>query len=114
MVNGIKSTVKSLKVLGLFSPRQREWSVPDMVKALRYHKSSVQRIVSTLEREGFLKRSEANRGGYRLGPQVLYLGSVADLSTDLRSVARPLMAQLVERVQETSYLCVREIGRAHV
>jgi DNA-binding IclR family transcriptional regulator len=106
MASGIKSTIKSLKVLGLFSPQKREWSVQDMVGALHFHKSSIQRIVSTLERERFLKRIESNRGVYRLGPQVLYLGSIADLSTDLRSVARPFMAQLVERVQETSYLCI--------
>jgi IclR family KDG regulon transcriptional repressor len=108
MVNGIKSTVKSLKVLELFSPQKREWSVQDMAEMLRYHKSSIQRIVSTLEREGFLKRVQSNRGVYRLGPQVLFLGSIADMSTDLRSVARPIMAQLVKRVQETSYLCILE------
>jgi IclR family KDG regulon transcriptional repressor len=43
-----------------------------------------------------------------LGPQVLFLGSIADMSTDLRSIARPIMVRLVERVQETSYLCVLE------
>jgi DNA-binding IclR family transcriptional regulator len=108
MVNGIKSTIKSLKVLELFSPQKREWSIQNMIEALGYHKSSIQRIVSTLEGEGFLKRGESNRGVYRLGPQVLFLGSIADMSTDLRSIARPIMVQLVERVQETSYLCVRE------
>jgi DNA-binding IclR family transcriptional regulator len=108
MGNGIKSTIKSLKVLGLFSPQKREWSVQEMAGALQFHKSSIQRIVSTLEGEGFLKRGESNRGVYRLGPQVLYLGSIADMSTDLRSIARPLMAQLVQRVQETSYLCILE------
>ena len=77
-----------------------------MVEALGYHKSSIQRIVSTLEAEGFLKRVQANRMVYRLGPQLLFLGSIADMSTDLRSVARPVMEQLVARVKETSYLCV--------
>jgi len=108
MVNGIKSTVKSLKLLQLFTPQKKEWSIHDMTEALGYHKSSIQRIVATLEAEGFLKRVLSNRGGYRLGPQVLFLGSVADGSTDLRTIARPIMDQLVERVQETSYLCVQE------
>jgi IclR family KDG regulon transcriptional repressor len=108
MVNGIKSTLKSLKLLELFTPQKREWSVHDMIEALGYHKSSIQRIVSTLETEGFLKRLQPHRGVYRLGPQVLFLGSIADMSIDLRSIARPIMGQLVERVQETSYLCVLE------
>ena len=108
MGNGIKSTLKSLKLLELFTALKREWSIPDMIEALGYHKSSIQRIVSTLEGEGFLKRAQANRGVYRLGPQVLFLGSIADMSTDLRSIARPIMAKLVERVRETCYLCVLE------
>ncbi len=108
MVNGIKSTLKSLKLLELFTPQKREWNIQDMIQALGYHKSSVQRIVTTLEAEGFLKRVSSDRGVYRLGPQVLFLGSIADVSTDLRTIARPIMGQLVERVQETSYLCVLE------
>jgi IclR family transcriptional regulator, KDG regulon repressor len=106
MNNGIKSTVKSLRLLRLFSPQKKEWSIQDLVAGLGYHKSSIQRIVSTLEAEGFLKRVQPNRMIYRLGPQILFLGSIADMSTDLRSVARPIMERLVERIQETSYLCV--------
>ena len=108
MANGIKSTLKSLKLLELFTPRRKEWSIPDMIAGLGYHKSSIQRIVSTLEGEGFLKRVHSNRGVYCLGPQILFLGGVADMSTDLRSIARPIMGRLVERIQETSYLCVLE------
>ncbi len=108
MSDGIKSTLKSLRVLELFSPQKREWSIQEMIEVLGYHKSSIQRIVSTLEGEGFLKRIQSNRGIYRLGPQILFLGGIADMSTDLRSIARPIMAQLVERVRETSYLCILE------
>ena len=108
MVNGIKSTLKSLKVLELFTLEKREWSIQEMTEALGYHKSSIQRIVSTLERESFLKRVQSNRAIYRLGPQILFLGGIADMSTDLRSIARPVMARLVDRVRETSYLCTLE------
>ena len=62
MANGIKSTLKSLKLLELFTPQRKEWSIPDMIAGLGYHKSSIQRIVSTLEGEGFLKRVQSNRG----------------------------------------------------
>jgi IclR family transcriptional regulator, KDG regulon repressor len=108
MSNGIKSTLKSLKLLKLFTPEKREWSIQEMIAALGYHKSSIQRIVATLEVEDFLKRVSSARGGYRLGPQILFLGSIADMNTDLRALARPIMDLLVERVQETSYLCVLE------
>lgn len=104
----IKSLVKTLRLLKLFSPQHSVWTAEDMVSSLKYHKSSVQRILATLEKEGFLARVAPRRSEYRLGPEMLFLGNVADLSLDLRSVARPAMTSLVERVQETSYLCVAD------
>lgn len=104
----IKSLVKTLRLLKLFSPQRAVWTAEDMASSLNYHKSSVQRILATLEKEGFLARAAPRRSEYRLGPEVLFLGNVADLSLDLRSVARPTMANLVEKVQETSYLCVAD------
>ncbi len=104
--SSIKSTVKTLRVLKLFSMEKSEWSVGEMVEALSYHKSSVQRIVTTLESEGFLSRVSEGKGLYRLGPTILLLGNLAEMSTDLRTIAQPVMNRLVETVQETSYLCV--------
>ena len=104
----IKSLVKTLRLLKRFSPQHTVWTAEDLASSLKYHKSSVQRILATLEKEGFLARVAPRRSEYRLGPEVLFLGNVADLSLDLRSVARPTMACLVEKVQETSYLCVAD------
>jgi DNA-binding IclR family transcriptional regulator len=109
--NGIKSLVKTLRLLKLFSPQHTVWSAEDMVSSLGYHKSSVQRILATLEKEGFLSKVTPRRSEFRLGPEVLFLGNVAEVSLDLRAVARPTMAELVQRVQETCYLCVADQGQ---
>jgi IclR family KDG regulon transcriptional repressor len=109
--NGIKSVVKTLQLLKLFSPQHPVWSAEDMVSSLGYHKSSVQRILATLEKEGFLSKVTPRRSEYRLGPDILFLGNVAEVSLDLRSVARPMMEDLVQRVQETCYLCVADQGQ---
>jgi DNA-binding IclR family transcriptional regulator len=77
-----------------------------MAAALAFHKSSVQRILATLEKEGFLARTRPRRSEYRLGPEILFLGNLAEMSLDLRTVARPAMEALVRRVAETCYLCV--------
>jgi len=106
--SGIKSTVKTLKVLKLFAPEKNVWSVQDMARELGYHKSSIQRIVTTLESEGFLSRVSEGKGLYRLGPMILFLGNLAEMSTDLRSIALPVMRELVEAVRETAYLCVAD------
>jgi DNA-binding IclR family transcriptional regulator len=107
----IKSLVKTLRLLKLFSPQHNVWTAEDMVSILGYHKSSVQRILATLEKEGFLTKATPHRSEYRLGPDILFLGNVAEMGLDLRSVARPIMADLVQRARETCYLCVADQGQ---
>jgi DNA-binding IclR family transcriptional regulator len=107
----IKSLVKTLTLLKLFTPQRTVWTAEDMIAALGYHKSSVQRILTTLAEEGFLTRVAPRRSEYRLGPDILFLGNVAEMSLDLRSVARPIMADLVNRARETCYLCVADQGQ---
>jgi IclR family transcriptional regulator, KDG regulon repressor len=102
----IKSLIKALHLLKLFSPQRGLWTFDEMVAALGFHKSSVQRIVATLEQQGFLSKAVPRKSQYRLGPEIIFLGSVAEVNLDLRSIAKPAMNALVERVQETCYLCV--------
>jgi DNA-binding IclR family transcriptional regulator len=104
----IKSLTKALRLLKLFSPQRKEWAFEEMVTASGYHKSSVQRILATLERQGFVARTVPRRSRYRLGPELLYLGNVAEMSIDLAAAARPIMEALVRKVRETCYLCVAE------
>jgi DNA-binding IclR family transcriptional regulator len=104
--NTVKSLAKALSILKLFNPGKSQWSIRDMVEELGYHKSSVQRLVTTLEVHGFLERSHPRRGRFVLGPIVLMLGNVASQSIDLRVVARPYLRRLVEQTGETAHLCV--------
>jgi DNA-binding IclR family transcriptional regulator len=104
--SNVKSLKKALSLLKLFSPAKRQWTLSEMAQALDYHKSSIQRLVTTLEAEGFLERMEPSRGVFRLGPMVLMLGNVASEGIDLRSAARQLLRQLAEQTQETTHLCV--------
>jgi DNA-binding IclR family transcriptional regulator len=105
-VGPVKSLTKALNLLKLFTPAKGEWVVREMVEALDYHKSSVQRLVTTLEAEGFLERIDGSRGQFRLGPILLMLGNVASQSIDLRQVARPFLQRLSDETGETSHLCV--------
>jgi DNA-binding IclR family transcriptional regulator len=76
------------------------------VEATGYHKSSVQRLVTTLATEGFLERTRPKGSVFKLGPMLLMLGNVASQTTDLRRVARPFLRRLVEQTEETAHLCV--------
>src|SRR5208283_2818904 len=104
--HAVKSLVKALNLLKLFTPTKAEWALRDMAEALDYHKSSVQRLITTLEGQGFLERIYPSRSRFRLGPILLMLGNVASQSTDLRTVARPFLERLANQTGETSHLCV--------
>lgn len=104
--NPVKSLVKALEILKLFRPGKSEWGVGEMAEELGYHKSSVQRLVTTLEAHGFLERPHPPRSRFTLGPITLMLGNVASQSIDLRSVTRPLLQRLADATGETAHLCV--------
>ena len=111
--NSIKSLVKALNIVKLFTPAKSEWGIKDIVEALGYHKSSVQRLVTTLAAEGFLERTRPTGSIFKLGPMLLMLGNVASESSDLRRVARPYLRRLVEQTQETSHLCVVDQSKCY-
>ncbi len=102
----VKSLVKAMRLLKIFTPTRPEWSFREMIGELGYHKSSVQRLVATLEAEGFLDRTEPHRSRYRLGSQVLFLGNVASQTVDLRRLIHPVLQKLTDVTGETSHLCV--------
>ncbi|MEW6136851.1 MAG: IclR family transcriptional regulator [Thermodesulfobacteriota bacterium] len=104
--NSVKSLVKALNILKLYRPGKSEWTVGEMAKELGYHKSSIQRLVTTLEAHGFLERTEPPRSRFALGPITLMLGHIASQDIDLRSVARPHLQKLVDVTGETAHLCV--------
>lgn len=103
--NKLKSLIRALRLLKLFAQR-KNWSINELIIALEFHKSTVQRLVTTLESEGFIERVYPHKGIYQLGPQILHLGNVASHSNDLRTIAQPYLAQLCDKTQETTHLCV--------
>jgi IclR family transcriptional regulator, KDG regulon repressor len=104
--SGVKSLMKALRIMKLFRSDKPEWTARDIEMSLGYHKSSVQRIVSTLEKEGFIERSNETRGGFRLGPQMIYLSNVAAQGVDLQKIARPSLERLTKQTKESAHLCV--------
>lgn len=104
----VKSVVKALKILKMFEFSKPKWTVRELSDALGYHKSSIQRLTSTLETEGFIERSQDEKGSYQLGPQMRYLSNAAIQNVDLSQIARPFLERLSKLTQEVVHLCVVE------
>lgn len=101
----IESLQRGLRVLALFSRARPALSLSQIKDAVGLNKSTVYRILFTLEEAGYLERDPETRL-YRPGLKVLQLGFTAISSLEIRQVARPFLRQLAEEVGRTASLSV--------
>ena len=95
---GTQAIHRAVQLLKLFGVRQEEWSLAELVKETKLNKTTVFRILSALESEGLLERTERNN--YQLGPEMVALGTWAIEQNSLIKVAEPPLKELVSQVNE--------------
>jgi DNA-binding IclR family transcriptional regulator len=96
---------RGLAILDSFSAGHRELGVNEIGRMLGMHKSTVSRLCVTLEDAGYLARDPATEK-YRLGARIQQL--TGSSSTELRAVARDVLAHLVQTAAETVTMVVRD------
>lgn len=99
-----QSAERVLALLASFEDGRLELSVTDIAGSLGVHKSTASRLAATLERAGFLARSSGRR--YRLGVEVIRLGTLALRSADIVAAMQPAMEKLSQLTGETINLAV--------
>jgi len=104
----IKSVRRAVAVLRSFSLEEPELSVTYLSRQLDVHKSTISRLLATLEAERLVERNHET-GRYRLGIGLIELAGLVTLHADLRRLARPLLRQLATQTQETAALAVRDV-----
>ena len=97
------SAERVLALLASFEDGRPELSVTEIAEALGVHKSTASRLAATLERTGFLARSGRR---YRLGVEIIRLGSLALRGADIVARLQPAMDQLSGLTGETINLAV--------
>lgn len=103
----VRRAVSLLKALGNGQP---ERGLADLARSLGLNKTTTYRLLAALESEGMVERDPEGEG-YRLGPELLALGSRALGASDLRWAARPELEGLARRTGETVTLEVLAGGR---
>ena len=98
---------KAIRLLSRFDAENTEWGVTELSKDLEINKSTVSKILSTLESHRYLTKNGENRR-YRLGLRLFELGSMVVEQMDLQKVALPYMEELNKRVGETIHLVVMD------
>mgnify|MGYP006324168759 FL=1 len=101
---------RGLLLLCEFSRRNRTLTAPELARRLALPRSTIFRLLTTLETMGFVTRSGNE---YRLGMSVLRLGFEYLASLELTELGQPLLARLCDRLNYPSNLVVRD-GRSLV
>lgn len=101
----IEALARGLETLELFSAERPSLSLTEIVQALKLNKSTVFRVLSTLESRNYLERDPATRR-YRPSLKVLQLGFTALNSLEVGQVARPYLERLAQEVSEAASLGV--------
>ncbi len=102
---GASVIVNAIAVLRCFSVAEPVQGVTEISARVGMHKSTVSRILATLEQEKLVERDIDSRR-YRLGLGLIAVAGPLLADMEERRVAYPVLRRLTERTQETSALMV--------
>lgn len=105
MLNKNKTVVKSLDLLNLFLANET-LSLNEMVQLSGIPKTSIHRMIGSLEDIGFLHKD--GEGKYSLGLLFLQFGQLVAERLDIRQVARPIMQTLRDESEDAVNLVVKD------
>jgi DNA-binding IclR family transcriptional regulator len=100
----VQSADKALRILGSFGPERHSVGVSELAAELGIHKSTVSRLLTTLNRRGFVRRD-----GERFVPgiEIVRIARLASAEESLAALAAPALEGLAADTGETVVLGVR-------
>ena len=100
---GTQAVERALSLLGLIA--DEPLTTTQVGEKALLPRSTVLRLLAALERHGYILRANTT---WSLGPTLLEVTSRQNSHRGLTGVSRPYLQTLVERFEETAFLCVRE------
>jgi DNA-binding IclR family transcriptional regulator len=97
---------RGVRLLQLFRRDRAEIGAPEIARELALPRSTVFRLLQTLEHLGCVERADS--GAYRLGSGVLRLGFEYLASLELTDVARPVVERLRDETGCSAQLVIRD------
>lgn len=101
----IKSVQKACNILSLFNSDSTEMGTTELSKKLNLSKSSVHKILLTLEYEGFLVQNKTN-DKYSLSTKFFEIACSYLNKMNFSELVKPLMEHLVDKFNETAHFAV--------
>ncbi|MCX8111332.1 MAG: IclR family transcriptional regulator [Syntrophorhabdaceae bacterium] len=98
---------KAFEIIKLMVEDYNLLGVTDISKRLSISKSTVFGILKALEDENLIIKDNSNKK-YLIGPGLFELSKKVFKGGELSNIARPFLERLVDYVDETVFLCIRE------
>lgn len=105
----VKSVGRAMEVIDIVSTNKSGVGVTEIASQMDINKSSVYRILNTLEEYGFIEQNKES-GKYKLGYKFLEISSRLLDSMDLRTEAAPFLQSLEDYTNEVIHLVVYDQG----
>ncbi len=103
---GVAAVDRALSILEVFNEHDRGLSLAEIARRTGYYKSTVLRLLSTLEAHRFVTKLADGR--YNLGSKIALLNQIYVRSDYLQSFARPILRNLADATRESASLQVRD------
>jgi IclR family KDG regulon transcriptional repressor len=107
MAESTRTVERALDILLCFSRNEPVLTLTQIAERVELHKSTVHRLLATLENKRFVQRDEGN-GSYRLGIRMIELCFSALKKSNLIEQALPYMHRLSAEHRETVDLAILE------
>jgi DNA-binding IclR family transcriptional regulator len=99
---GTQSAIRAVALLKAFTYNQPEWRLAELTQVTGLNKTTASRLLTALESEGMVERTKDGR--YRLGAEIIAMGSRAVRANDLWPACHGELKILAETTRETATL----------
>ena len=103
--SGVRSVLRAVALLRAFSNAKPHLSLAELAAAAKLDKGTTRRLLLTLLEAGLVNQSVVDQR-YSLSLAVIEFGAAVPESVDLRTAARPVLAQLARDIRSTVFLSV--------
>lgn len=101
----VQSVSRALTILKTVANHPNGIGVTDLARILNVHKSTVSRLIATLESEDAIER-DPNSNGFRIGEGILSLAPERDAHGRIVSQLKPVVEMLAKQTGETAGISV--------
>jgi len=103
--SGVRSVLRAVALLRAFSNAKPHLTLAELAKATRLDKGTARRLLLTLREAGLVNQNVIDQR-YSLSLAAIEFGAAVPENSDLRTAARPVLAQLARDMRSTVFLSV--------